>query len=251
MKSRLLPPLALAAVLALSACSGEPGTSPAPRTEAAPADTSVLPPQTAEPSPDASTTPPGGAVTPANLPEADDLEWNEGTSWRAGATSVGGGSEQLSVCQQNSIESLGANAIHVRRFSMTGDGEAVSIAMSFENEELAGQAYATAQDWFAACEPVLVAQQRTDGRQGIPETAVEVPDGRAQVTEWGYRSATTDPDSLEFESQGLVQLSDRVSLTVMRIEGQDNNWDLEPGGPVGAVHPMIRSLPAVATKLAR
>ncbi|MDO5681376.1 MAG: hypothetical protein Q4G46_00930 [Propionibacteriaceae bacterium] len=255
MKTPLLPALALAAVLAVSAC-GSPNAAPqeAPRTAAAPADTGILPPQTAEPSPDPSTPAPSGAVTEANLPDAQDLHWNDGASWRAAATTTGGGTEQLSVCQQNSMESLGANAILVRTFTFTGNGDAVAVAMSFDSRAGAEEAYAVAQEWMADCQGVLVAQKRTNGSQGIPPTPVALPQstaGKAQVTEWGYRTASTDPANLEFESQGLAQVNDRLALVFMRSEGQDSNWDLSPGGPVGSVHPMIRSLPAVAAKLTR
>lgn len=251
MKSRLLPSLALAAVIALSACSGEPTTSPTPRPAASPVDTSILPPQTAQPTPDARTTPPSGAVTADNLPDAASLEWNEASSWREVSTSSGGGREQLSVCQQNSMESLGANAIQVRTYSLSGDGgDAVAVAMSFDTAELAEQAYSTVQGWVADCTQVLQAQERTNASQGIPPTPVDITgEGQAQMTEWAYRSPSTDPDNLEFESQGIVQADDRLGLLIMRIEGQDNNWDLEPGGPTGAVHPMIRNIPEVADRL--
>ncbi|WP_432560482.1 hypothetical protein [Granulicoccus sp. GXG6511] len=256
MKSRLFPALAVAAVLALTACSGEPAATEAPRPEAAPVDTSVLPPQSGAPAPDDPTTPPAGAVTADNLPVAEDLQWNDTADWRTAETSVGGGTEQLSVCQQNSIESLGGNAVQVRTFTLSpaggqADGEAVAVAMSFDSREFADQGYATAQEWLADCQRVLAAQERTDGRQVISPIEVSVPSGRAQVTEWSYQAPSTGADSGEFESQGLVQQGDRVALVVMRTPGQDNNWDVEPGGPVGELHPMIRTLPAVADRLTR
>lgn len=256
MKPRLLPSLALASLtltgaIALSACAGEPDTSPTPRPAATPVDTSLLPPPSVQPSPDARTTPPSGSVTADNLPEAASLEWNEASTWRALETRAGGGTEQLSVCQQTRLESLGANAIQVRTYSLSGDGgDGVAIAMSFDDRALADQAYGTVQDWVADCRQVLQAQERTDGSQGIAPTPVDVPgEGRAQVTEWAYRSPSTEPGNLEFESQGLVQTGDRLGLLIMRIEGQDNNWDVEAGGPTGAIHPMIRNIPAVADSL--
>lgn len=250
MTSRFLLALALTAVLVLSACGGQPGgsaeTSPP---DIAPADTSIGPPQTGMPSPDAPTVPPSGSVTEAELPAADDLQWTETTRWRTGDTTTGGGDDQVSACQQTRLESLGGDAIVVRDFTLGADaGKGASVAMSFASRELADQAYETLQGWLGDCEAVLTAQDRAGGRQTVSATAVPVAEGRAVVTEWAY---TTTPDSGEFESQGLIQIDDRLNLTVMRVEGLDNNWDLAPGGPVGAVHPMVRSVPAIAATLAR
>ena len=255
MKPRLLPSLALAAVLSVSACAGEASDpQEAPRPEAAPVDTSIQPAPTGAPSPDAPTPPPGGAVTAANLPQAQDLQWSEETSWQVEETFTGGGTEQLSVCQQNSIESLGVNAIQVRTFTLGEDGEAVAIAMSFDGPGAAEEGYALAEEWVGDCEQVLAAQQRTDGRQHFPAAAVTLPalaDGESQVTEWIYSPPDSGGHYAEFESQGLVRSGDRMAFVIMRVQGQDNSWDLEPGGPVGDVHPMIRSLPAVADRLAQ
>lgn len=251
MTSRLLPALALTALMGLSACGGQASvpTAETPRPDSAPAATSIAPPQPGMPSPDAATAPPPGSVTEADLPAADDLQWTETTRWRTGDTTAGGGDDQVSACQQTRLESLGGNAIVVRTFALGDDaGQGASVAMSFDSRELADQAYDIAQGWLGDCEAVLTAQNRTGGRQTVSATPVPLQEGRAVVTEWAYSTA---PDSGEFESQGLIQLEDRLNLTVMRVEGLDNNWDLALDGPVGAVHPMLRSVPAIAATLAR
>lgn len=254
MKSPLLPGLALAAVLALSACSGATsGSDPGERPGVAPVDTSIAPPQTGEASPDAPDAPYPGAVTEADLPADTDLVWTSEIGWKTVETSEGGGTEQRSVCQQNRMESLGAKFLLTRTYALGGDpntsgGDAAAIAMSFETEELADQAYATAQGWITECAATLEAQNRTNPKLWIDPREVTVPGGRAQMSEWSYGIGG---DEGEFESQGLIQVGDRVELLVMRIQGQDNNFDTEPNGPVGDVHPMIRSLPTAAEKLAR
>lgn len=254
MKSPLIPGLALAAMLALAACSGTTsGADSTPRPDAAPVDTSIAPPQTGEPSPDAPDTPYPGGVTAANLPADSDLVWTPDIGWKTVETTEGGGTEQRSVCQQNRMESLGARFIVVRTYALGGDpstsgGDGAAIAMSFETKELADQAYATAQGWITDCAATLEAQNRTNPRFAIQPMTVPVPGGRAQVSEWMYGTAA---DAGEFESQGLIQVGDRLELLVMRVQGQDNNFDTQPKGPVGIVHPMIRSVPAAAEKLAR
>ncbi|WP_425309551.1 hypothetical protein AADG42_12560 [Ammonicoccus fulvus] len=254
MKPALLPGLALAAALGLAACSGAasgPDSTTSPGV--APVDTSIAPPQTGEASPDAPDAPYPGGVTEADLPADSELVWTPEIGWRTVETSEGGGTQQLSVCQQNRMESLGAKFIMVRTYALAGDpntsgADAAAIAMSFESKELADQAYATAQGWITECAATLEAQDRTEPRFAIEPMDVPVAGGRAQVSEWMYGTAA---DEGEFESQGLIQVGDRLELLVMRVQGQDNNFDTEPNGPVGLVHPMIRSVPAAAEKLAR
>lgn len=244
MRTHLLPGLAVAAALVMTGCSA----GSAPVSQPPPAETSVAAAPTELPSPDAPTTAPPGSVTADDLPAADDLVWNDRASWTVGATTEGGGTEQLFVCQQNSLESLGANAIQVRTYTLSGADPAVAIAMSFDSRELADQAYETVKTWNDDCLEVLDAQGRNDAKQTITALGVPIEGGRGHVTEWAYPRGE---DNGEFESQGLYQIDDRIGLLAMRIEGQDNSWDTAPGGPVGEVHPIIRSLPAAAAKLAR
>jgi hypothetical protein len=248
----LVPSLVLATALAVAGCTTNPFNPPPP------ADSpGAYPPVTATPgqetpgqsvpaSPDAPA--PEVVVTDADLPTAQDLVWNDGASWTAGETREGEGTERITACQQNRLDSLGPTAVWVRTFDLSGDGgSGAAVAMSFESTALADQAYGTLQDWTANCTTALQAQNRTDARQAIPAQPIPVPDGRAQFTEWVYGIG---PDLGEFESQGVYQVGDRVGLLVMRIQGQDNNWDLEPDGPVGMLHPQIRSVPPAAEKLA-
>ncbi|MDO5499595.1 MAG: hypothetical protein Q4F67_07945 [Propionibacteriaceae bacterium] len=249
MKMRLVPSLVLAAVLAVSACSGEPG-GPAPGGPE-PGDTAAMPQPDGQVSPDSMPAPNAdGSVSAANLPEADDLQWNDAVEWETGETTTGTGAGQLSVCQQTPLDSLGANSIQVRTFEMTGgDGQAAAVAMSFDTAEVADQAAETLEEWVADCTLVLEGQNRTDGNQVVAPTVVFVPHGaRGQVSEWAY---TTPEDVGEFESQGVVVIGNRVALLVMRIEGQDNNWSTEPDAPEDDLHPMIRSLTPLTDKLVR
>lgn len=224
-----------------------PPEPPASRPQATAVDTSIAAPQIALPSPDAPTTPPAGAVTAADLPSEQDLVWSPQARWIAGTTTSGGGTEQLSVCQQNRLESLGANSLQTRAFTLTSGGTATAIAMSYDSTAVADQAYATVQEWVDDCTEVLQAQGRRDGRKTVPVTTISLEGGRAQMSEWAYAAGNAG----QVESQGLFQVGERVGVLVMRIEGQDSNWDLSPGGPVGMVHPMIRSVPPAAQKLAR
>lgn len=239
----LVPGFVLATALAVAGCTTNPFNPPPP----ADSPGAYPPPETATPTaPDAPS--PAAAVTEADLPAAEDLQWNDEAQWTAGDTASGGGTEAVSVCQQNQLPTLGANTVWVRSFDLSeGDGSGAAVAMSFDTTALADQAYATIQDWTANCTETLQRQGHSDGRQAIPATPITVPDGRAEFTEWSYPTAADDG---VFESQGLYQTDDRVGLLVMRIDGQDNNWDLEPDGPVGALHPQIRSVPPAAQKLA-
>lgn len=52
-----------------------------------------------------------------------------------------------------------------------------------------------------------------------------------------------------FQAIGTVVNADRVAYVVMNTVGMDNNWDDEPDGAVGALHPMIRTLPKVSERI--
>lgn len=245
----VVPGLVLVAALAVAGCTTNPFNPPPPAdSPGAYPPATAAPGQEAPPTTPASPDAPAPPVTEADLPTAADLVWNEGVQWTAGETTSGSGAGPVSVCQQNQLETLGANAVWVRSFEQSDNGAGAAAAMSFDTTALADQAYATLQNWTTDCAAALQRQGHTDGQQGIPVTPITVPNGRAQFTEWSYR--TTASEDSEFESLGLYQVGDRVGLLMMRIRGEDNNWDLEPDGPVGELHPQIRSVPPVAAKLA-
>lgn len=235
--------VALAATTGLAACSEQteaPGGGKAD--EPRPAEN--ITPHSEVPSADPTTAPPAGALTEAQLPTGAELAWHEFGDWTAGDTHAGSGNEQLSMCQVNKFESTGANAIQVRTFTRP-EGKAVAAAMSFDTPELAEQARTTLAGWVDKCPQMLEARE-LDSVKPTFHQAVPVGDGRAEASEIGW----SDNGTGTFESVGITTTGSRVEWVTMTVEGEDSNWDTGPGGPVGAIHPMIRSLPEITRKLA-
>ena len=222
-------------LLAVAACSSGPGAGGQPSQPIAPTDAggisqaptapgtpgAVQTPVSGNASPAPTTRPPAGAVTAAALPTGADLG-----GWSEGRTDIGGGTEQLSVCQQNRWESTGATGI-VRRSYSRGADSAAAVAMSFDTPELADQAYQSTQRWFADCTATLQARGG-QARQQNQARPVPVPGGKAELTEWGWAGN-------EHEAQALIQIGNRVEVLAMRAP--------QP------FDPLERAVPTAAEKL--
>lgn len=235
---------ALAATTGLAACSQQTEAPGGGKVDE-PQPSENITPHSEVPSADPTTAPPSGALTEAQLPTGAELAWHEFGDWTAGDTHTGSGNEQLSMCQVNKFESTGANAIQVRTFTRA-EGKAVAAAMSFDTPELAEQARNTLAGWVDSCPEMLGERGMSGVKPTFSHQAVEVANGKAEASELGWN----DNGAGTFESIGITGTGSRVEWVAMTVKGEDSNWDTEPGGPVGAVHPMIRSLPEVTLKLA-
>lgn len=237
--------VALALLIGLSACtesSEVPGGGPVD--EPVPAESVV--PHSEAPSADASTAPPSGAVTEAALPTGAELAWLEFGDWTVADTHAGSGNAQLSKCQVNKFESTGANAIVVRTFTAPDGSQAVAAAMSFDSPELTDQAAQTLAGWVDSCEEMLGSGGMSQIKRTFTHEQVRVDGGSAEASEIGW----DDQGTGTFESIGITSTDTRVEWVTMTVTGQDSKWDTTPDGPVGQLHPMIRSLPEVTKKLA-
>ena len=81
---------------------------------------------------------------------------------------------------------------------------------------------------------------------------MEVPGGTAVMSEWAWWDPEADPggEMATIESQGVIQVDDRVELLVMSTQGMDSNWALSPDDGTGLpVHPMVDSMPKAAERL--
>lgn len=236
--------LVLLTTVGLTACSQDSEVPGGGKVDE-PQPTENITPHSEAPSPDPTTAPPAGALTEAQLPTGAELAWQQPGDWTAGDTHAGSGGEQLSMCQVNKFESTGATAIQVRTFTRP-EGKAVAAAMSFDSPELAEQARATLAGWVDSCPEMLTARGMQNIKPTFTHHTVPVDGGTAEASELGW----SDGGAGTFESIGITSAGDRVEWLTMTVTGEDSNWDTEPGGPVGTVHPIIRSLPAVTKKLA-
>lgn len=244
-----------AGALLLSGCAGgetetEPpentNTAPAPSDEPTEADPTSDPGTGTEtPAGDPETTAPAQELTEEAMPTADDLEWHEPGDWQIDDTEDDPTADLTDTCQQGEWADTGTEQIIGRSYLLTdGDPEfdrTHAVVLQYDDEEAARTAYETIRGWTRDC--------ADDDVEGIPnaQTPVEVSEGEAEFSEW-----TKLDESGQFgvfSMIGVTQRENRVAWVVMEIAGQDNSWDYEEGGEVGALHPMIRSLPKVNERL--
>lgn len=175
-----------------------------------------------------------GSALPASMPF--DRDPDRGVTWEAATTSTHEGGEPVSVCQQGSLRSLGAESVLVGTYRWvvelepgevlgpsTSDPELVVAIGQFAGAAEGRRAYAQLGTWLQECdaggEPV----------RRYSTVAAELDAGTAQ----GWTALLTyeerppvDPDSLIFDGQavGLSADGTRVVLVSERTLGQDYNW---------------------------
>ena len=227
--ARLLGALGLA--LTLTACSGsglEPVATAATQAASIPSGT-----------PDPSTSTP--ALSAASVPTEADLEWHKPGDWFIVSDQAGEGRSPSSACQQGSLGLLpGAGDMWNAQYVMGEHENARVLVVDFDAPGSAVAAYDTITGWSANCDP---APSST--------STVATLAGRAsfvEVTLPGPETSQTQ-GSGTFQSIGTVVNDDRIAYVVMTITGMDNTWDYAPDGPVGAMHPMFRTLPKVSERI--
>lgn len=265
MKRTTLAALALSATLALGACGQEvatPASQPSATQQATTATsaadtqqtstaqdaataqaTSTEPAATQSSTAQAGTT--GAAVAPltqANLPTAGDLEYHKAGDWKLVNAGPGQGHSALTICQG---KLPGLENPHVFRADFTmpveggTDGYAAAMVIEYKDNATAQEARKTVLSWGKGkCET---------GPDGEP-TDVKAYGGDAAFSEM---TAKANGDNTRFVSIGAVVVNNRLAIVTMEDIGQDSNWDYAPNGEVGAMHPMFRTLPKVADRLAK
>lgn len=183
-------------------------------------------------------------LTEASLPRASDLAWHRFGDWTPTSTWTGSGQATVNRCQLDTFESLGADQVYVREYKM-GSDYASAVVLQFGSEaefEAGGEGL---EHWFATCPSRLKKQ----GAHGVSMDSHAVGT-TGRFSEVSFISSD-NPDESIFLASGVTAdtASLRMALVTMETHGKDNNWDYEPNGPVGAMHPMFRTLPKVAERL--
>ncbi|GAB3703024.1 hypothetical protein [Mariniluteicoccus flavus] len=226
---------ALAVMVAAAGCTSTPG-APVP---SGPAATAPQAPRSELPAPDAPTAAPSGAVTSDDLPRASDLGTLGGVTWAEGETTAASPRTPISACQRSKWESTGATALQVRTFTGPGGATAGAVVLSYPDAATAEQAITTLTTWAQSCGEVISSNGGTDAMTPLAPTPVRVDGAQAQVSETAWKS-DRGPRT---ESQGLVRRGDRVAFVAYGSGARTDDGDV-------AEHPMTRTLPLVAQRLA-
>ena len=229
--------------------------------------------QTAVPSPppfSAPAPPPTRTVTGTNLLRPSDLAVSGDVSvreYQRSARPV----DEVSVCQRQTWQELGALAQVSRSYQQTADPAAsttpdpedplatiptaYAVAAQFSEPAAATRARQTYHDWVASCPEALSRDGYTIVGGTVTWHQVQVAAGQAEFAEVTYRQpGASQEDDAYFESIGLTQVEDRLMVTVSLHHGQDFNvaYDQQGDPDLGlSAHPQFAMCVAAAQRLGR
>ncbi len=188
------------------------------------------------------------------------MAWHEIGDWRSEGTSIGpepSSTTQSTTRPVNDYRGAAARTWE-RSFSLReSEGDwAAAVLTQFDTAAHASAAERAVTRALATCEGTLTA---ADGYLQVgaasPSRRVKTTTGSARFTEMGYQTMVdvdADPNSWTFEATGTVRYGRRLLVLTMTSHGQDNNWSYVPNDPTELLlHPMFRTLPAAAKRLAR
>jgi hypothetical protein len=240
--------LALLSCLALAQCSW---VSSAPALNPGPSSSAVSPPVR--------------TITEANLIAAVDLPPPMGggktIEYRRNARSL----DQLSICQQEPLHTLGASTIKSRnlrtrfskgnrpfpRSSLERQPDSYAVVLQFPDAATAQQARIIYGSWIISCGS---GNDLPDGirtlRQGFGWSPVPADPAQAEVTEVVYQRDGSSGQSAFHESVGLTVLEDRMMITVHLFFTDESPYSLNVGeDEAGFAHPQLGLVAAAAKRL--
>jgi hypothetical protein len=251
----ILPRLSVAVVLTgccllLAQCSWlTPPTSPT-----ADPSTSAPPPSTQQ-----------RTITGANLIKAADLPSPMGggkvIEYHRNARSL----DQLSVCQPQPLDKLGASAINSRSFkdrysrgnrpfphsSLDDQPDSYAVVLQFSDAAAAQRAKSIYDSWVTSCEG---GNDLPDGirklRSSFSWSPVAADPAQAEVAEVSYQKDGASSRKSYFESVGLTVLEDRMMITVHLFYTEESPYSLNSDEEeAGFAHPQVGLVEAAATRL--
>jgi hypothetical protein len=225
----------------------------------------LTPPPAPTLSPNTSTTPQTRTITDANLITAADLP-----------SPIGGGRvieyhrnartlDQLSICQPQPLETLGASSIRSRSFqarypagerpfphsSQDKQPDRYAVVLQFTDQSAAERAKSIYQGWVAGC---LVGAHPAKGikvlRPSLDWTPVVVEPAQAEVAEVVYQDDESSDQNAYFESIGLTVLDDRMMITVHTFYTDESPYSVNlEEEEAGFAHPQLGMVEAAARRL--
>jgi len=178
-------------------------------------------------------TQPQPAATPemsrAVLLRAERTVYQERGDFVAARTVHGEGNGLVSICQRDSLTSLGAVDVWRRDFAFRrGDDTVLRTAvMQFPDAKAARAAYETLGRWVGDCGDAVRSRGFTRFSDRARWYDVAVDDGTARFrSTMIYGPVEGDPHGElgYFDDEGLVRSRDRVMVSSLVVAGQDWNW---------------------------
>lgn len=174
--------------------------------------------------------------------------------------------DQLSICQPQPLETLGASAIKSRSFqarypdgdrpfprsSLDKKPDSYALVLQFVDQDAVWRAKSIYDGWVANC---LAGGAPTKGikvvRPGFEWTPVVVEPAIAEVAEVVYRDDDSSDQYAYFESIGLTVLNDRMMITVHTFYTDESPYSVSLGEEeAGFAHPQLGMVEAAARRLA-
>lgn len=223
------------------------------------------PQPTAEPSSSAAS-PQVRTITDANLIKAADLP-----------AAIGGGKvvdydhharplDQLSICQPQPLETLGALAIKSRSFqarypsgdrpfprsSLDDEPDRYAVVLQFPDPTAAQRAKLIYESWVINC---ASGKELPTGIQALRPhlewTPVAADPAQAEVAEIVYQQDGSSGNDSYFESVGLTVLQDRMMITVHLVYTDESPYSVNiDDDEAGFAHPQLALVEAAAKRLA-
>ena len=218
------------------------------------------------PEPSSSTPRQERTITDANLITAADLP-----------SPIGGGKvveydnnarslDQLSICQPQPLETLGATAIKSRSFRArypSGDRpfprspldnrpDRYGVALQFADPGAAQRAKSIYETWVINCgsdKELPNGLHELQPRLDWTQVSVAAP-AQAEVSEVVYRNDGSSDRYSFFESVGLTVLEDRMMITVHLFYTDESLYSVNSDDEAGFAHPQLALIEAAAKRLA-
>jgi hypothetical protein len=228
----------------------------------------LTPPTSPTADPSTSAPPPSTqqrTITGANLIKAADLPSPMGggkvIEYHRNARSL----DQLSVCQPQPLDKLGASAINSRSFkdrysrgnrpfphsSLDDQPDSYAVVLQFSDAAAAQRAKSIYDSWVTSCEG---GNDLPDGirklRSSFSWSPVAADPAQAEVAEVSYQKDGASSRKSYFESVGLTVLEDRMMITVHLFYTEESPYSLNSDEEeAGFAHPQVGLVEAAATRL--
>jgi hypothetical protein len=226
----------------------------------------LTPPPAPTLSPSTSATPQLRTISNVNLIKAADLPPAIGggkvIEYHRNARSL----DQLSICQPQPLDTLGASAIKSRSFRsrypagdrpfprslLDDEPDTYAVALQFADPSAAQRAKWTYQSWINSC-PTSKDLPNGVHLRSLSLDWVPIPaadPAQAEVAQVAYRNSGSSGQNSYFESIGLTVLDDRMMITIHTFYTDESPYSVNlEEEEAGFAHPQLGLVEAAARRL--